>query len=185
MNRPSRLLCLLGGSRSLPVLLQRSASSLILRSWSRPNYFQPKSIAGYQLSRWQNTETSKPDSQQMDRDYPSPRTRYDAIGLLSELLSNHHVVLFIKGTVEEPRCGHTSRFLKTLLDAGMSKFVAIDVLQSDIVRQTIKELGGSQSIPMLFIKGDFVGGADRVADLHSKGELIKLLTPENKGQANQ
>eukprot|EP01056_Protomagalhaensia_sp_Gyna25_P001794 Protomagalhaensia_sp_Gyna_25__1793@NODE_1946_length_1393_cov_593_260709_g1603_i0_p1_GENE_NODE_1946_length_1393_cov_593_260709_g1603_i0NODE_1946_length_1393_cov_593_260709_g1603_i0_p1_ORF_typecomplete_len203_score10_44Glutaredoxin/PF00462_24/1_3e08SH3BGR/PF04908_15/2_7e05_NODE_1946_length_1393_cov_593_260709_g1603_i06921300 len=182
MNRPSYLVRLWRGHRSLPVL-QRSAFSLVQRSLSRPSYFQPRSITRHQLSRWQSS-TAQTDSQQTDHDYPLPRTRYDAIGLLSELLTNHHVVLFIKGTIEEPRCGHTSRFLKTLLDAGMSKFVAIDVLQSDVVRQTIKELGGSQSIPMLFIKGEFVGGADLIAELHNKGELAQLLTPGDKSPSD-
>eukprot|EP01053_Blabericola_migrator_P005911 Blabericola_migrator_1__5910@NODE_2991_length_2135_cov_25_341393_g1871_i0_p1_GENE_NODE_2991_length_2135_cov_25_341393_g1871_i0NODE_2991_length_2135_cov_25_341393_g1871_i0_p1_ORF_typecomplete_len174_score37_60Glutaredoxin/PF00462_24/4_7e09SH3BGR/PF04908_15/7_7e06_NODE_2991_length_2135_cov_25_341393_g1871_i015502071 len=108
-------------------------------------------------------------------EFQAPKTRYDAIGLLSDLLSTHHTVLFIKGTVEQPKCGHSKRFLDTLFSAGLQKFVAVDVLESDIVRQTIKELGQTNSIPMLFIKGEFIGGADRVAELHEKEELKPLL----------
>jgi monothiol glutaredoxin len=50
-----------------------------------------------------------------------------------------------------------------------------NVLASEELRQGIKELTSWPTIPQIFINGEFIGGADIVAEMHENGELAQLL----------
>ena len=43
------------------------------------------------------------------------------------------------------------------------------------MRQGIKEFSSWPTIPQLYVKGEFVGGSDIMAELDENGELKKLL----------
>ena len=58
------------------------------------------------------------------------------------------------------------------------KFEGINVLESNEIRQGVKDYADWPTIPQLYIKGEFVGGCDIVKEMFEKGELKKLL--ENK-----
>jgi monothiol glutaredoxin len=55
-------------------------------------------------------------------------------------------------------------------------FVGINVLQSDDLRNGIKSFSDWPTIPQLYVKGEFVGGADIVREMFQSGELKPLLT---------
>jgi len=54
-------------------------------------------------------------------------------------------------------------------------FVGVDVLQDDDLREGIKSFTDWPTIPQLYVKGEFVGGADIVREMFSTGELKPLL----------
>ena len=97
--------------------------------------------------------------------------------LIKNEIDNNEVCLFMKGTPDAPQCGFSmavSNMLK-ILDV---KFKGINVLESENLRQGIKEFSDWPTIPQLYIKKEFVGGCDIVKEMFEKGELKKLL--ENK-----
>ena len=98
--------------------------------------------------------------------------------LIENEIGNNEVCLFMKGTTDAPQCGFSmavSNILK-ILDV---KFKGINVLESNELRQGIKEYSEWPTIPQLYIKKEFVGGCDIVKEMHENGELKKILKDKN------
>ena len=98
--------------------------------------------------------------------------------LIKNEIENNEVCLFMKGTPEAPQCGFSmavSNMLK-ILDV---KFKGINVLESEQLRQGIKEFSDWPTIPQLYIKKEFVGGCDIVKEMFENGELKNFL--DSKG----
>ena len=93
------------------------------------------------------------------------------------IINSNDIVLFMKGTPESPQCGFSMAVLNILKHLKV-KFEGINVLENNEIRQGIKDYTDWQTIPQLYIKGEFVGGCDIVKEMFEKGELKKLL--ENK-----
>ena len=93
---------------------------------------------------------------------------------LNNLLKNNEVCLFMKGTPEVPQCGF-SLAVSNVLKHLEVKFVGINVLENNELREGIKEYSDWPTIPQLYIKGEFVGGCDIIKELFEKGELQKKL----------
>jgi monothiol glutaredoxin len=84
------------------------------------------------------------------------------------------VVLFMKGTPVFPQCGFSAAVVQILSHLGV-KFKAIDVLKDPEVRQGIKEYSEWPTIPQLYVKGEFVGGADIVREMFENEELAPFF----------
>jgi monothiol glutaredoxin len=94
---------------------------------------------------------------------------------IASSVADHPVVLFMKGTPDEPRCGFASVAVQILDHLG-AEFVGVDVLQSDDLRQGIKAFSDWPTIPQLYVAGEFIGGSDIVREMYQDGELKALLT---------
>jgi monothiol glutaredoxin len=95
----------------------------------------------------------------------------------SQVKSND-VVLFMKGTPTFPQCGFSGQVVQILDYLGVA-YSGINVLESDDLRQGIKAFSDWPTIPQLYVKGEFVGGADIIREMFQAGELKSLF--ENKG----
>jgi monothiol glutaredoxin len=89
-------------------------------------------------------------------------------------IKNNKVVIFMKGTPEAPMCGFSGRAVQILQSYGVS-IKGHDILASEQLRQGIKEFTNWPTIPQIFINGEFIGGADIIAEMHETGELKQLL----------
>ena len=94
--------------------------------------------------------------------------------IIDDALKNNEVCLFMKGTPEVPQCGF-SLAVSNVLKHLEVKFVGINVLENNELREGIKEYSDWPTIPQLYIKGEFVGGCDIIKELFEKGELQKKL----------
>ena len=99
----------------------------------------------------------------------------DANERISQIVNEHDVVLFMKGTPLFPQCGFSSRAVAILEHCGVD-FDSVDVLQDAEVRQGIKSFSDWPTIPQLYVKGEFVGGSDIMMEMYEAGELQQLLT---------
>ncbi|MDC0195011.1 Grx4 family monothiol glutaredoxin [Alphaproteobacteria bacterium] len=89
-------------------------------------------------------------------------------------IKNNDVVLFMKGTPVFPMCGFSAATVQILTNIGV-KFSSVNVLESDEMRQGIKEFSNWPTIPQLYIKEEFVGGCDIVKEMFESGELLELF----------
>ena len=96
---------------------------------------------------------------------------------ISEAISEHDVILFMKGTPERPMCGFSARTVATL-DALGKEYAAVDVLPDPRIRQELSSISNWPTIPQLFVKGDLVGGCDIVTEMYESGELASVLGVE-------
>jgi len=93
---------------------------------------------------------------------------------IKTIVDSSDIVLFMKGTPEVPQCGFSMAVLNILKYLKV-KFEGINVLESNEIRQGIKDYTDWPTIPQLYIKGEFVGGCDIVKEMFEKGELKELL----------
>ena len=94
---------------------------------------------------------------------------------IKETVTQHPVVLFMKGTAQFPQCGFSGRAVQLLQTCGVQNVVTINVLEDPDVRQGIKEYSNWPTIPQLYVNGEFIGGADIMNEMFDSGELQSLL----------
>jgi monothiol glutaredoxin len=85
------------------------------------------------------------------------------------------IVLYMKGTPQSPQCGFSAATVQLLQACGAHDCVAVDVLADPEIRDGIKTYSNWPTVPQLYIKGEFVGGADIVREMYQQGELQKLI----------
>src|SRR5205823_2427578 len=93
---------------------------------------------------------------------------------IDQLVTSDSVVLFMKGTRSFPQCGFSASVVN-ILNTLVPKYTTVNVLSDADVRGGMKEYSDWPTFPQLFVKGEFVGGADIVKQLFETGELEKKL----------
>jgi monothiol glutaredoxin len=93
---------------------------------------------------------------------------------IDQLVAQDPVVLFMKGTRSFPQCGFSASVVN-ILNTLIPKYATVNVLGDPDVRGGMKEYSDWPTFPQLFIKGEFVGGADIVRQMFETGELEKKL----------
>jgi monothiol glutaredoxin len=96
---------------------------------------------------------------------------------IAKAIEQNPVLLFMKGTPEQPMCGFSARTVAAL-QALETPFAAVDVLPDPRIRQELSALSNWPTIPQLFVKGELVGGCDIVTEMFETGELAQLLGVE-------
>ncbi len=99
----------------------------------------------------------------------------DAKEFIQKTVTEHPVVLFMKGSAQFPQCGFSGRAVQILKQCGVKNLVTVNVLEDDDVRQGVKEYANWPTIPQLYVKGEFVGGSDIMTEMFQSGELQDLL----------
>ena len=93
---------------------------------------------------------------------------------IGQTIAENPVVLFMKGNPDTPRCGFSGLVVQ-VLDHLSVPFIGVDVLQDEALREGIKAFSDWPTIPQLYVRGEFVGGADIVKEMFQSGELKALL----------
>lgn len=93
---------------------------------------------------------------------------------IKKIIEDNNVVIFMKGTPDMPMCGFSAT-VTNILNILEVKFLGINVLDSDELRQGIKEYSDWPTIPQLYIDQEFIGGCDIVQDMYKNGELQRLF----------
>jgi len=101
---------------------------------------------------------------------------------IEEAIRENEVILFMKGTPEQPMCGFSARTAAALQSVG-KPFAAVDVLPDPRIRQELSGLSDWPTIPQLFVKGELVGGCDIITEMFETGELHETLGAEKPVEA--
>jgi monothiol glutaredoxin len=96
---------------------------------------------------------------------------------ISEAISDNDVILFMKGTPEQPACGFSARTVGVMQALDVS-FASVDILPDPRIRQELSALSQWPTIPQLFVGGELVGGCDIVLEMYESGELAQLVGAE-------
>ena len=97
---------------------------------------------------------------------------------IQQAIADNPVILFMKGTPDQPMCGFSARTVGILQTVGRP-FAAVDVLPDPRIRQELSALSNWPTIPQLFVDGELVGGSDIVTEMFQSGELQQALGVEN------
>ena len=103
---------------------------------------------------------------------------------IADAIEQNEVILFMKGSPEQPACGFSARTVAALQATGVP-FAAVDILPDPRIRQELSALSSWPTIPQLFVGGELVGGADIVGEMYESGELADVLGVEPADDAPQ
>ena len=93
---------------------------------------------------------------------------------IKQQIAENNIILYMKGNAELPMCGFSARAVNILKSCGAT-FATIDVLKDEEIRQGIKVYSNWPTIPQLYVKGEFIGGSDILAEMFEAGELQELV----------
>ncbi len=96
---------------------------------------------------------------------------------IQEAITGNEVILFMKGTPDQPMCGFSAR-AAAALQALEVPFSAVDILPDPRIRQELSEISNWPTIPQLFVRGELVGGSDIIVEMYESGELATTLGVE-------
>jgi len=90
------------------------------------------------------------------------------------MVGSADIFVFMKGTPVQPACGFSASTV-AILDALGAQYATFDVLADEAIRAAAKEVGQWPTFPQVWVRGELIGGADIVAELHRSGELAQAL----------
>jgi monothiol glutaredoxin len=93
---------------------------------------------------------------------------------IDNAVKTNDVFLFMKGTPDFPQCGFSNQVVQILDYLGVA-YQSANVLADQSLREGIKAYANWPTIPQLYVKGEFIGGADIVREMFQSGELQSHL----------
>ena len=108
-------------------------------------------------------------------------TNEEIRNFLQNAIDENEVMLFMKGTPEQPACGFSMRTSGALNALGV-RYAALDILPDPRIRQELSAISNWPTIPQLFVNGKLVGGCDIVTEMYETGELAELLGAEQPAE---
>ena len=103
---------------------------------------------------------------------------------LQQAIDENPVMLFMKGTPDQPACGFSMRSSAALNALGV-KYAALDILPDPRIREELSAISDWPTIPQLFVNGKLVGGCDIMLEMYESGELAELLGVEQPEEEPQ
>ena len=93
---------------------------------------------------------------------------------IKEQIKENQILLYMKGSPYEPKCGFSAKTVEALIDCG-AEFSYVDILDNQDIRQTLPSISDWPTFPQLFVNGELIGGCDIVTEMHEEGELQAII----------
>ena len=98
----------------------------------------------------------------------------DIMETIREQVEGNPIILYMKGSPNQPQCGFSARTVQALMGCGQ-RFAYVDILSNPEIRANLPLYGNWPTFPQLWINGELIGGCDIVTEMHEKGELKPLI----------
>lgn len=106
----------------------------------------------------------------------------DIIDTIKEQIANNPILLYMKGSPNQPQCGFSARTVEALMGCG-ERFAYVDILSNPEIRAALPKYANWPTFPQLWVDGELVGGCDIVTEMYQNGELQTLLKEKAAAQA--
>jgi len=93
---------------------------------------------------------------------------------IEKQIRDNPILLYMKGTPDQPQCGFSGRAVKFLQACG-HPFASINIFEHPDIRTVLPEFANFPTFPQLYIKGELIGGSDIIKEMYENGELQPLL----------
>jgi len=104
----------------------------------------------------------------------------DSLERIRQTVQANPVVIFMKGTPAQPRCGFSQRAAKALELCGV-EFAYVDVLEDQEVYENLPSFADWPTFPQIYVNGELIGGCDITVEMYQKGELKPMLEAATQG----
>lgn len=98
----------------------------------------------------------------------------DIMEEIKQQVESNTVLLYMKGSPNQPQCGFSSRTSQALMACG-ERFAYVDVLSNPEVRANLPTYANWPTFPQLWVRGELIGGCDIIMEMHEAGELEPLI----------
>ena len=98
----------------------------------------------------------------------------DIIETIKGQVEGNAVILYMKGSPDQPQCGFSAQTVQALMACG-KRFAFVDVLSNPDIRANLPKYANWPTFPQLWVGGELVGGCDIIVEMHGNGELQTLL----------
>ncbi len=98
----------------------------------------------------------------------------DIMDAIKEQVEGNPVILYMKGSPNQPQCGFSARTTQALMACG-ERFAYVDILSNPDIRANLPTFANWPTFPQLWVQGELIGGCDIVVEMHESGELQPLL----------
>lgn len=98
----------------------------------------------------------------------------DIIDSIKEQIENNAILLYMKGSPNQPQCGFSAQTVQALMACG-ERFAYVDILSNPDIRTNLPKYANWPTFPQLWIKGELIGGCDIVTEMFASGELQALV----------
>lgn len=98
----------------------------------------------------------------------------DTIDVIKEQIAENPVLLYMKGSPNQPMCGFSAQTVQAVMGCGR-RFAYVDVLQNPDIRSELPKHANWPTFPQLWVNGELVGGNDIVCEMAEKGELQPII----------
>ena len=96
-------------------------------------------------------------------------------------VSAHPVLIYMKGTKEQPQCGFSKAAVEVLMSCD-APIKDVNILADQEKWAAVKTFSNWPTIPQIYIGGTFVGGCDILREMHARGEVAPLVAKALAGK---
>tara|TARA_B100001093_G_scaffold414522_1_gene404638 strand:- start:617 stop:946 length:330 start_codon:yes stop_codon:yes gene_type:complete len=93
---------------------------------------------------------------------------------LQAIVDEHSLVLFMKGTPNEPQCGFSNRAAQAMQSFG-EPFAAVNILTDPRAIPSVCAWSDFPTMPQIFVQGELIGGSDIVLEMLQDGSLQEMF----------
>ena len=98
----------------------------------------------------------------------------DIINTIKEQIESNTILLYMKGSPNQPQCGFSARTAQALMACG-ERFAYVDILANPDIRANLPKFANWPTFPQLWVDGELIGGCDIVTEMFENGELQTLI----------
>ncbi|XP_014281542.1 glutaredoxin 3 [Halyomorpha halys] len=153
------------------IVLLQNGSEIERVDGAHPSQLNKK--LGAMLSAPQKESPHKPIKEKITSQIVKEK-KVDLNERLNRLINSSDIMLFMKGNVDQPRCGFSQKIVD-ILKQHNATFKTFDILNDEEVREGLKKYSNWPTYPQLYIEGELIGGLDIVKELVEAGEFEEKL----------
>ncbi|CAA7403150.1 unnamed protein product [Spirodela intermedia] len=164
--------------------MARSLSRIIFKGISESPISFRSSQVGLKSLNWQNSRYSTVTGDSDSHEDFQPTRKFEGVGksvkdIVEQDIRENPIMIYMKGIPDAPRCGFSALAVRVLKEYSIP-FGARNILEDQVLKDSVKSVSAWPTFPQIFIKGEFVGGSDIILSMHQSGELkekLKEITP--------
>jgi monothiol glutaredoxin len=108
----------------------------------------------------------------------------DIIDTIKQQIENNNILLYMKGSPNQPQCGFSAKTVQALMACG-ERFAYVDILSDPDVRTHLPKYANWPTFPQLWVGGELVGGCDIITEMFDNGELQTLIKESSSAESDQ
>lgn len=98
----------------------------------------------------------------------------NTIKKIEKQIQENPVLIYIKGTPDNPSCGFSSQAIAALKTCS-DNFSYVDILQHPDIRKELPKYSDWPTFPQLWVSGKLIGGCNIILEMVEKNELKKII----------